>query len=192
MAGSKGARQPFFSPDGKWVAFFAQSQLQKAEVAGGSPGAPRRSRLSVRRHMDRGQHDRLRGVARLGTPADSCRRRERQSRSPGLTAPPMDTRTCGHKPSPGGRVLFTIWGQNKGNAVLSLDSGQWEMVLPTTTFASALFDARRLEGLRGGPGRLLLVDGSRGPPGRAVRCPAPGSHNGRRAGAGQRVLRHLN
>ena len=37
VAGSKGARQPFFSPDGKWVAFFAQSQLQKAEVAGGAP-----------------------------------------------------------------------------------------------------------------------------------------------------------
>ena len=37
VPGSKGARQPFFSPDGKWVAFFAQSQLQKAEVAGGTP-----------------------------------------------------------------------------------------------------------------------------------------------------------
>ena len=28
LAGSNGARQPFFSPDGKWVAFFAQGQLQ--------------------------------------------------------------------------------------------------------------------------------------------------------------------
>ena len=37
VAGSSGARQPFFSPDGKWVAFFAQGQLQKAEVAGGTP-----------------------------------------------------------------------------------------------------------------------------------------------------------
>ena len=37
VAGSNGARQPFFSPDGKWVAFFAQGQLQKAEVAGGAP-----------------------------------------------------------------------------------------------------------------------------------------------------------
>jgi serine/threonine-protein kinase len=34
---SNGAKQPFFSPDGKWVAFFAQGQLQKAEVAGGAP-----------------------------------------------------------------------------------------------------------------------------------------------------------
>ena len=37
VPGSRGARQPFFSPDGKWVAFFAQGQLQKAEVAGGAP-----------------------------------------------------------------------------------------------------------------------------------------------------------
>ena len=37
VSGSKGARQPFFSPDGRWVAFFAQSHLQKAEVAGGAP-----------------------------------------------------------------------------------------------------------------------------------------------------------
>lgn len=37
VPGSKGARQPFFAPDGKWVAFFAQGQLQKAEVAGGTP-----------------------------------------------------------------------------------------------------------------------------------------------------------
>ena len=36
-AGSKRRRQPFFSPDGKWVGFFAQGQLQKAEVAGGAP-----------------------------------------------------------------------------------------------------------------------------------------------------------
>ena len=37
VADSSGALQPFFSPDGKWVAFFAQGQLQKAEVSGGTP-----------------------------------------------------------------------------------------------------------------------------------------------------------
>jgi serine/threonine-protein kinase len=37
VPGSNGGRQPFFSPDGKWVAFFAQGHLQKAEVAGGAP-----------------------------------------------------------------------------------------------------------------------------------------------------------
>ena len=37
VEGSSGARLPFFSPDGQWVAFFAQGQLQKAEVAGSTP-----------------------------------------------------------------------------------------------------------------------------------------------------------
>jgi Tol biopolymer transport system component len=37
LAGSDGARQPFFSPDGDWVAFFADRKLLKAPVAGGAP-----------------------------------------------------------------------------------------------------------------------------------------------------------
>ena len=37
VPGSNGARQPFFSPDGKWVAFFAGGFLEKAEVSGGAP-----------------------------------------------------------------------------------------------------------------------------------------------------------
>ena len=35
--GSDGARQPFWSPDGQWVAFFARGRLLKASVAGGAP-----------------------------------------------------------------------------------------------------------------------------------------------------------
>ena len=50
VAGSSGARQPFFSPDGRWVAFFAQGQLQKVEVTGGLPsGWPRRPIPSAER-----------------------------------------------------------------------------------------------------------------------------------------------
>src|SRR5262249_30731048 len=44
VPGSAGAEEPFFSPDGRWIAFFGQGQLQKAALAGGSPvklaGAP--------------------------------------------------------------------------------------------------------------------------------------------------------
>jgi serine/threonine-protein kinase len=32
-----GARNPFFSPDGEWVGFFAQGQLKKVAVSGGAP-----------------------------------------------------------------------------------------------------------------------------------------------------------
>jgi serine/threonine-protein kinase len=37
LAGTAGAVYPFFSPDGKWVAFFAGGQLKKVAVTGGAP-----------------------------------------------------------------------------------------------------------------------------------------------------------
>jgi serine/threonine protein kinase len=37
LAGTEGAVAPFFSPDGQWVAFFAQGRLKKVSVSGGSP-----------------------------------------------------------------------------------------------------------------------------------------------------------
>jgi Tol biopolymer transport system component/tRNA A-37 threonylcarbamoyl transferase component Bud32 len=37
LAGTEGAYEPFFSPDGQWVAFFAGVKLKKISVEGGSP-----------------------------------------------------------------------------------------------------------------------------------------------------------
>jgi Tol biopolymer transport system component len=37
LAGTEGAFAPFFSPDGQWVAFFAQAKLKKVSVDGGAP-----------------------------------------------------------------------------------------------------------------------------------------------------------
>jgi serine/threonine-protein kinase len=37
MVGTDGARGPFFSPDGQWVAFWAGAKLKKSAVAGGPP-----------------------------------------------------------------------------------------------------------------------------------------------------------
>jgi hypothetical protein len=56
-------------------------------------------------------------------------------------------------------VLFTIWGQNRWNAVLSLDSGRWDTVLRLPTLTSALYDA---SSGTGSTGRLLLVDEAAG------------------------------
>src|SRR5712692_2143921 len=36
LAGTQGASEPFFSPDGRWVAFFAQDKLKKISVEGGA------------------------------------------------------------------------------------------------------------------------------------------------------------
>ena len=161
VAGSKGARQPFFSPDGKWVAFFAQSHLQKAEVAGGAP-----VRLVEAAYPFGGtwtEDNTIVYAASLGSGLLQIPARGGTPTS--ISKPDGAANGYAHvwpQALPGGKVLFTIWGQSKGNAVLSLDSGQWEMVLPTTTFASALFDATSPGGVRGGPGRLLLVDAAAG------------------------------
>ncbi len=37
ISNSEGARSPFFSPDGRWVAFFAFGKLKKVRLAGGAP-----------------------------------------------------------------------------------------------------------------------------------------------------------
>ena len=37
LAGTFGARHPFFSPDGHWVAFFAEGALLRVSIAGGAP-----------------------------------------------------------------------------------------------------------------------------------------------------------
>jgi serine/threonine-protein kinase len=36
LAGTEGAENPFFSPDGQWLAFFADGALKKVSVAGGA------------------------------------------------------------------------------------------------------------------------------------------------------------
>jgi Tol biopolymer transport system component len=37
LAGTEGADQPFFSPDGRWIGFFAQGKLKKVSVVGRAP-----------------------------------------------------------------------------------------------------------------------------------------------------------
>jgi serine/threonine-protein kinase len=36
LAGTEGARNPFFSPDGQWIGFFAEGKLKKVAVSGGA------------------------------------------------------------------------------------------------------------------------------------------------------------
>ena len=37
IGGTEGSSLPFFSPDGRWVAFFAQGKLKKVQIEGGTP-----------------------------------------------------------------------------------------------------------------------------------------------------------
>lgn len=38
IAGTRGGSSPFFSPDGRWLGYFADGRLQKIALAGGAPG----------------------------------------------------------------------------------------------------------------------------------------------------------
>jgi eukaryotic-like serine/threonine-protein kinase len=155
VPGSSGALQPFFSPDGKWVAFFAQGQLQKAEVAGGAPIRLAEALFSVGGTWT--EDNTIIYAASLGSgllriPASG-------GTSESLTKPDGAANGYAHvfpQALPGGRsLLFTIWGQSRGNAVLSLVSRRWEIVLPEASFETAFFDPTN-----GSTGRLLLIDRS--------------------------------
>jgi len=172
VAGSSGALQPFFSPDGKWVAFFAQGQLQKAEVSGGAP-----IRLVEAPNPFGGTWNDDNTVIYAPSLGSGLLRIPAGGGMPeSLTKPDGGLKGYAHvlpQALPGGRsVLFTVWGQTQGSAVLSLDSGRWDVVLPVTGFASGMFEATG-----GSAGRILLVDrtaGIRAAPFDAAR-PAPTS-----------------
>ncbi len=157
VAGSSGALQPFFSPDGKWVAFFAQGQLQKAEVSGGAA-----VRLVEALNPMGGTWNDDNTIIYAGSLGSGLLRIPAGGGTPeSLTKPDGGTQGYAHvlpQALPGGRrVLFSVWGQTRGTAVLSLDSGRWDVVLPTTGFASGMFEATS-----GSAGRILLVDQTAG------------------------------
>jgi serine/threonine protein kinase/Tol biopolymer transport system component len=157
VAGSRGAHQPFFSPDGKWVAFFAQGALQKVEVAGGAP-----IRLEEATYPFGGTwtaDNSIIYVASLNSgllliPAEGGPPKQ-------ISKPDGASNGYAHvfpQVLPGRRsVLFTFWGRQKGAAVLSLETGEWKMVLATPSFAAAMYDASSP-----GQGRLLVVDDAAG------------------------------
>ena len=157
VAGSSGAMQPFFSPDGKWVAFFAQGQLQKVEVAGGAP--IRLAEAPIAYGGTWSDDNTLIYTPSLG--AGLWRIPAGGGTPESLTKPDGAAKGYGHTyPAslPGGRhVLFTVWGQNQGTAVLSLETREWQLILPRKTFGSAIF-----EPIDGSVGRLLIVDQSAG------------------------------
>ena len=157
VAGSSGAKQPFFSPDGKWVAFFAQGLLQKAEVAGGAP-----IRIAEAAMSYGGTWNEDNTVIYVPSLGSGLLRIPASGGTPeSLTMPDGAAKGYAHvfpQMLPGGRrVLFTIWGQTQGSAILALDSAQWEVVLPGTGWAAAMFDAPRAA-----TGRLLVVDQTAG------------------------------
>jgi Tol biopolymer transport system component len=78
---TEGAQMPFFSPDGKWIAFFAEGQLRKVTADGGQVAVDHSGANPAWRMVGRRQHDRFtlpRAVLRVRHRAD---KRYRCSRS---------------------------------------------------------------------------------------------------------------
>jgi Tol biopolymer transport system component len=154
VPGSGGARQPFFSPDARWVGFFAQGHVQKAEVAGGAPvrlaDAPspmggtwtENGTIIYSPSLGAGL---LRIPAAGGAPET-------------ISTPDGGARGYAHVfpfTLPGNAYLaFSVWGQTQGVSVLPLapGGGDWSLVLPLQTFSGGVFAST------GGPeGHLFVV-----------------------------------
>jgi len=151
---SEGAQQPFFSPDGEKLGFFARGKLLTAAVSGGAP-TPIADGSYQTFGGTWGEDDTIVFVPNLMT--GLLRVPSSGGKPRALTTPDGASKGYGHvfpQFLPGGRsVLFTVWGgpnqELAGAALLPLESAEWTSVLSTASSASAT------------PGHLLL-SGPRG------------------------------
>ncbi len=158
---SMGAQEPFFSPDGKWVAFFAQGQLQKVEVAGGAP-----IRLADATFPFGGTWSQDNTIIYAGAFNSGLLRIPPSGGMPeSLTKPDEAAKGDAHmfpQALPGGRsVYFSISGRTRGGVVLPLDSPKgsgdgWQLVVQTR-WLNGIFQP-----MAGSRGRILFGDDSGG------------------------------
>ncbi len=139
VEGSDGAREPFFSPGGQWVAFYAGTQLKKAPLAGGSP-------ISI---IDNGANDGFSGdwgpddtIVYSPTYSGGVLRVSANGGEPEvLTTPDAAAGELGHwypqlLPD-GDSVLFTVYAsglENSRTEILTLSTGERRTVLEAATF----------------------------------------------------------
>jgi hypothetical protein len=99
MPGTRYGRAPFFSPDGRWVGFFAEGQLKKALVSGGAPTTL--SPASEGMGGTWGEGDTIAYVARGQDGLVRGRRRARpRTRASGWSSGPASCRQAGRSSSP--------------------------------------------------------------------------------------------
>jgi len=141
IPGSEGARQPFFSPDGNRIGFFAGANLLTASLAGGTPTAITDAGFQTF-GATWGEDDTIVFVPTLvsgllSIPASGGKPQK-------LTEPDEAQRGYAHvwpRFLPGGRtLLFTIWGGRSaeidGGALLSLGTGTTPSTRLTQGFGS--------------------------------------------------------
>ncbi|MGH9669756.1 MAG: protein kinase domain-containing protein [Terriglobales bacterium] len=134
ISGSEDALNPFFSPDGKWVAFFAGGKLKRVAVSGGAP-------LTICDAPDgRGASWGPDDTIVFGGPGNTGLRRvsAKGGKAEELTRVDASQKEVSHRwPEflPGGKeVLFSIQGLSADwdvarIAVLSLKTGKWRTLI---------------------------------------------------------------
>ena len=130
LAGTEGGRQPFFSPDSRWIAFFSGPELKKIAVSGGPTMTLCRIGESPPRGGAWGEGDTI--VFATASPTDGLMRIGAAGGEPKPVSKPAPER--GERdhilPSmlPGGRVaLFTILAPTGGSQIAAIDLDRGEV-----------------------------------------------------------------
>jgi serine/threonine-protein kinase len=143
LPGTEGARAPFFSPDGEWVAFYAESRIKKVALSGGPPLTVADGAGSMR-GGDWGPDETIVYTPQTGGGLFSVPAAGGEPTQ--LTVPDTAAGETSHRwpevlPS-GNAVVFTVFGGTQEDAhiaVLSLKSGE------ITNLAARGFGARYAE-----------------------------------------------
>ena len=140
---ARAARNPFFSPDGRWIGFWQDGQLKKVSITGGAPLVLCRCGEPMGRQLDERQHDSLRAKRRgAGTGAAGIWRVSSEGGKPEHVVK-VEAGQIAHSPQllPGGRaILFTLaarlgeWDTAQ-IVVQSLDSDRRDVVVERGTDA---------------------------------------------------------
>jgi Tol biopolymer transport system component len=161
VSGSEDAYLPFFSPDGEWVAFFANGRLIKAPVSGGST-------TSIADAPDPWGGSWGKDGSIIFVPtfnAGLVRVSANGGNSEALTKPDGDAGGYAHMYpqflSDGRHVLFSVWSpvvDRAGTAMLSLTDLHWQLVLGAWSDVSYPVGNFLVTGGRGAGVRLAPLD----------------------------------
>jgi serine/threonine-protein kinase len=131
IPGTENARDPFFSPDGRWVGFFANEELRKVSLDGGAPQKICDAPAETSRGASWGPDGTI--VLPLGQLSGLFRVSDAGGVPEPLTIPSDDSRRSAHffpQILPDGQsVLFTVWsGTEWRTAILDLGTGAWDEI----------------------------------------------------------------
>ena len=127
LAGTEGARNPFWSPDSRSIGFFAEGKLKRIDVAGGLPQL-----VANALHGSGGTWNREGVIVfspAMGTPLFRVPASGGESVAVTRVDPPLQTQHSFPHFLPDGRqILFSSWGAESGIYLGSLDSAAIEEI----------------------------------------------------------------